>query len=306
MREISTHPRVPAIDLAALGALLLLSAIWGYNFVVMKEVLAYVDPFDFTAARTFLGALSLFAFSALIGRRLPVPHWKPMVLLGLLQTAAFGALIQWSLVSGEAGRTVVVVYSMPFWLVALAALFLGERIRPGSLAAVLTAAIGVGLIVQPWNSGTLTRDGAMLAMLAGLIWAIAAVIARKSPRRAGDSLLALTAWQMLFGAILLVALVPLLPARPLTPAPYLWGALAYSSILATGVAWFLWLYILERMPAGAAGLSTLLVPVVGLGASWVQLGERPDAITALGMALILGALTALSVLKIRRTGAPAQ
>lgn len=300
MRDTTTHPRVLAIDLSALGALLLLSAIWGYNFVVLKEVLAYVDPFDFTAARTLLGALSLFAFAALIGRRLPIPHWKPMVLLGLLQTAAFGALIQWALVSGEAGRTVVVVYSMPFWLVALAALFLGERIRLGPLAAVLAAAVGIGLIVQPWTSGTLTRDGAMLAMLAGLIWAIAAVIARKSPRRSGDNLLALTAWQMLFGALLLVALVPFLPSQPLTPAPYLWGALAYSSILATGVAWFLWLYILERMSAGAAGLSTLLVPVVGITAGWVQLGERPDVITALGMALILGALTVLSLLNLRR------
>jgi drug/metabolite transporter (DMT)-like permease len=270
MRDTLPRTRAPAFDLPALGALLLLSAIWGYNFVVMKEVLVFVDPFDFTAARTFLGALALFAFAALTGRRLPIPHWKPMALLGLLQTAAFGALIQWALVSGEAGRTVVVVYSMPFWLVALAALFLGERIGLGALVAVLAAAGGLVLILQPWTGGTLARDGAMLAILAGLIWALAAVIARRSPRRPGDSLLALTAWQMLFGAFLLGAVVLVLPAQPLTPAPYFWVALAYSSILATGVAWFLWLYILERMSAGAAGLSTLLVPVVGLAAGWMQ------------------------------------
>jgi drug/metabolite transporter (DMT)-like permease len=299
MRDTLSRTRSPALDLPALGALLLLSAIWGYNFVVMKEVLIFVDPFDFTAARTFLGALALFAFAAATGRRLPMPHWKPMVLLGFLQTAAFGALIQWALVSGEAGRTVVVVYSMPFWLVALAAVFLGERIGLGPLAAILAAAVGLGLILQPWAGGTLARDGAVLAMLAGLIWALSAVIARKSPRRAGDSLLALTAWQMLFGAFLLGLIVLILPAQPLTPAPYFWGALAYSSILATGVAWFLWLYILERMSAGAAGLSTLLVPVVGLTAGWLQLGERPDGTTAIGMALILVALAMLSVLNIR-------
>lgn len=301
MRDAEAGARPPNVDLLALGALLLLSAIWGYNFVVMKEVLAYVDPFDFTAARTLLGALALFVFAALTGRRLPIPNWRPMVLLGLLQTAAFGALIQWALVSGEAGRTVIVVYSMPFWLVALAAVFLGERIGPGPLAALLAAAGGLVLIVQPWADGALARDGALLAMLAGLIWALAAVIARKSPRRSGTSLLALTAWQMLFGAFLLGALVLVLPAKPLTPAPYFWGALAYSSVLATGVAWFLWLFILERMSAGAAGISTLLVPVVGLAAGWMQLGERPDGATAFGIAMILMALAALSLFNRRRS-----
>lgn len=300
MRDLRARTRALAIDGPALGALLLLSAIWGYNFVVMKEVLDYVDPFYFTAARTFLGALSLFVFALLTGRRLPIPHWKPMILLGILQTAAFGALIQWALVSGEAGRTVVVVYSMPFWLVALAALFLGERIGAWAFATVLGAAGGLVLIVQPWTDGALARDGALLAVLAGLIWAVAAAIARKMPRSAGSSLLALTAWQMLFGAFLLGALVLFLPAQPLTPAPYFWGALAYSSILATGVAWFLWLFILERMSAGAAGLSTLLVPVVGIAASWLQLGERPDVMTGLGMAIILSALALLSFANLRQ------
>ena len=300
MADARTPRPGASVDLPALGALLLLSAIWGYNFVVMKKVLAYVDPFDFTAARTFLGALALFAFAVLTGRRLPMPHWKPLVLLGLLQTAVFGALIQWALVAGEAGRVVVVVYSMPFWLVALAALFLGERVGPGPLAAVLVAALGLGLILQPWGAGAPARGGAMLAMLAGLVWAAAAVIARKSPRREGDNLLALTAWQMLFGALLLGFLVLARRGEPLTATPYLWGALAYSSIFATGIAWFLWLFILERMSTGAAGLSTLLVPVVGLTASWIQLGERPDGATALGVALILTALAALSVLNLRR------
>ena len=285
------------------GALLLLSAIWGYNFVVTKEVLAYVDPFDFTGARTFLGALALFAFAALTGRRLPIPPWGPMVVLGVLQTAAFGTLIQWALVSDEAGRTVIVVYSMPL-LVALAAVFLNERIGPGALAAVVVAAVGLGLILQPRSDSSPAWNGAALAMLAGLIWAIAAVAVRMTPRREGDSLLALTAWQMLFGALLLGVVVLALPTKPLTPAPQFWAALAYSSILATGVAWFLWLYILERMSAGAAGLSTLLVPVVGLAAGWLQLGERPDGITALGMALILAALASLSLFNLRKGRAP--
>lgn len=289
-----------ASGLPAVLALLLLSAIWGYNFVVLKQVLDYVDPFDFTAIRTLLGALALFAFAWVTGRRLPLPHWKPLILLGLLQTAAFGALIQWALVSGEAGRTVVIVYAMPFWLVTLAALFLGERLGSAPLLAVLGAAVGLALILQPWAEDAPARLGGALALGAGAIWAVAAVVARKSPRRAGESLLAMTAWQMLFGAIVLCLIALVLPSDPITPSPYFWGALFYSSVFATGIAWFLWLYILEKMSAGAAGLSTLLVPVVGIIASWMQLGEQPDPVTGVGMALILIALIVLSVLNLQK------
>lgn len=283
----------------AVLALLLLSAIWGYNFVVLKRVLDYADPFAFTAARSLLGAGALFLFAFVTGRALPRPPWKPLILLGLLQTALFGALIQLALVGGGAGRTVVLVYTMPFWLVALAAPFLGERLTPGQLAAVLGAALGLVLIVQPWAGPAPLGGGTALAVLAGLVWAVAAVVARRSARAPQGGLLAMTAWQMLFGAVLLCVAVPLLPLGSLQPAPYFWAALFYSSVFATGIAWFLWLFILDRLSAGGAGLATLMVPVVGLIASWVELGERPDGVSALGMLLILVALAALSLQAIR-------
>ena len=59
----------------AFAALALLSLIWGYNWVVMKEVLHYTDPFDFTAVRTLLGAASLFAVMLIRGTDMrPAPY----------------------------------------------------------------------------------------------------------------------------------------------------------------------------------------------------------------------------------------
>ncbi len=295
------HPNFRIAGMPEAVALLLLSAIWGYNFVVLKQVLAYVDPFVFTAMRTLLGAFSLFAFAWATGRKLPLPHWKPMISLGLLQTAAFGVLIQLALVTGDAGRTVVIVYSMPFWLVALAAVFLGERLGKVAWLAVLGAAAGLTLILQPWAGDAPARLGAMLALLAGATWAVAAIIARKSPRRKGESLLALTVWQMLLGGVVMSLIVLVLPVEPIIPTAYFWGALFYSSVFATGIAWFLWLFILERMSAGSAGLSTLLVPVVGIFASWLQLGEKPDLVTGIGMVSILVSLAVLSAVNLRKT-----
>lgn len=294
-----SHTAAPAV--LALG---LLSLIWGYNFVVMKEVLAYADPLDFTAARTLLGALALFAYAALTRRAMPMPPWRVMVPVGLLQTALFSLLIQWALIGADAGRTVVVVYSMPFWLAALAALFLNEPLGRARLGVMAVAALGLVLILRPWEPGALSAGGLTLALLAGLVWAVAAVILRRMPRQGGQTLLSLTAWQLLLGAVVLCVAAVLRPSAPPRPDVYLVWALFYGSALATGLAWALWLFILERLSAAGAGFSTLLVPVVGLLASWWQLGERPDLSAALGIGLILAGLLAFGLIGWHRARAP--
>lgn len=72
------------------------------------------------------------------------------------------------------------------------------------------------------------------------------------------------------------------------------AALLYNAVLASAVAMLLWFYALRHLPAGTAGLGRLLAPVVGVGASWIQLGDRPDCYEAIGMALILLGLAALA------------
>ena len=290
---------VSAAALPAGLALVALSLIWGYNFVVMKTILDYMDPLDFTALRTLLGALSLFAFAALTGRRMVMPPWRVMVLVGVLQTALFSLLIQWALVGADAGRTVVVVYSMPFWLAALAALFLGEPLGRARQIIIAMAGTGLILLIQPWQMQGAAAQGLLLALLAGLVWAIAAVILRRAPRAPGQTLLSMTGWQLLLGALLLCGFALLRPSEPPKVEPYLIWALLYGSVLATGVAWALWLFILERLSAGGAGFSTLLVPVVGLIASWLQLGERLDALSGLGIALLLSGLVIFALIGLR-------
>ena len=61
------------------------------------------------------------------------------------------------------------------------------------------------------------------------------------------------------------------------------------------VASLLWLYILHRLPATISSLSSLIVPIVGVLAAWLQLGERPTAAEGLGMVLILAGLLLLAL-----------
>lgn len=291
----------PRLALLALAAL---SLIWGYNWVVMKQVIQYVDPFDFSAIRTVLGAVTLFLVLLVLRKPMSLVAVRQVVLLGVLQTGAFTALIQWALVAGGAGKTAVLVYTMPFWVIPMAWWVLGERVRGLQWAAIAIAGSGLVLILQPWSMGGSAFSN-LLAVAGGVTWAASAVLAKRMRRDHAFDLLSLTAWQMLFGAIALSVLAVLHPSRPIDPTPYFYGALFFNAVFATGLAWLLWLYVLQRLSTGMAGLSALGIPMIGALAGWIELGERPNAAEFTGMALIVGALAMISLwslVQARRAG----
>ena len=288
----------------AVVALILMSLIWGYNWVVMKQVIRYVDPFDFSAIRTLFAAVALFIVVLIARRPLRPVALRPLLLLGLLQTAAFTALIQWALVSGGAGKTAILVYTMPFWLIPLAWWLLGERVRGVQWVATAVAAVGLVLILDPWSM-TGSVMGNVLAVGGGLTWALSTVVAKRMRRDHEFDLLSMTAWQMLFGSLALCVVALLVPSRPIDPTPYFFGALIYNAVFATALAWLLWLYVLQNLPAGVAGLSALGIPLIGALSGWIELGERPSVGEFSGMALICLALALTSLwplLQARRKG----
>jgi len=117
----------PAPRNAALIALALLTLIWSYNWIVMKQVLRYSGPFDFSALRYALGTCVLFIALLARGESLRPPPLLQTALIGLAQTAGFQALVQLALVEGGAGRTALLAYTMPFWVVLIAWALFAER-----------------------------------------------------------------------------------------------------------------------------------------------------------------------------------
>lgn len=270
-------------------ALLLLALIWGYAWVVMKIALSYAQPFTFAAARTFLGSLSLFAVLPLLRCPVRPTALGPVAVLGLLQTTAHMGLLTWALAGGGAGRTSILTYTMPFWLLLMAWIFLGERLKSFQWVAVALALVGFILILAPWQ-----LHGGMSTLLAvggAIFWAASAVYAKVLRKRHQLELLPLTAWQMLLGSLPLIVIAFAFES----PTSIKWtgtfvAALAYASVLGNSVAWLLWLYILNALPAGSAGLATLLTPVIAITSAWIQLGERPSLVEGAGMIAIVSAL----------------
>jgi drug/metabolite transporter (DMT)-like permease len=284
-------------------ALAFLALIWGYNWVVMKVGISYAQPFTFAALRASLGALVLFPMVIILRRPLRPPAPRFTIALGVLQTTAFVGLTMWALQSGSAGRTSVLVYTMPFWVLLMAWPMLSERIKGAQWLAVCLAFAGLIFILRPWHlAGTLSSS--LLAIAAGFCWGASAVLVKLMQRRHTVDLLSFTAWQMLIGAVPLIIVALLTFQVPPVWSGSFIAALAFNVLPANALAWLLWLYALRTLPAGTAGIGSLAIPVVGVLSAWIQLGERPNSFEAVGMLLIISALALLTAREVslgRRT-----
>jgi drug/metabolite transporter (DMT)-like permease len=273
-------------------ALVVLGPIWGYGWVATKVALDYSDAMTFAALRVPLSAACLFLVMIVMRRSLRPPPLGWTALIGLLQTTLFVGLVITALHDSGAGKVSVLTYTMPFWLLLLAWVFLGERLRGAQWLAVILAFAGLVLVVSPWRfNGVLSG---VLTVLGGLSWAASALVVKLMQRRHTIDILSLTSWQMAFGAVPLIVIAAVTySGGPQWTAEFVWS-LGYTVVLANTVAWSLWLYALHSLPAGAAGLGTLSIPVVGVVAAWIQLGEVPTLVEGVGMTLIIVALTVLA------------
>lgn len=279
----------------AISGLIVLTLIWSYSWIFMKQVTGYVGAFDFTALRCIFGTLVLFLVLLVRGCGLRPTPFKFTFAIALLQTCGMIGLAQWALVSGGAGKVAILTYTMPFWVVILAALLLGERLRRLQYAAIGIAAIGLVLVMQPWQLDFSSMKSALLAILSGVSWGASAIVAKRMyTRHPGIDLLSLTAWQMLYAALVMSLVAWLVPQPEIDWQPIVFWALAYSAILATALAWSLWLFVLKNLPASIASLSTLAVPVCGVLFSWWLLGENPGPVEGVGIVLIILALAVVS------------
>jgi len=282
----------PSPQRGALAALTGTILIWAYSWVVMKQALTWAGPFDFAALRYLLGAVVLFAAMLLSRQSLRPPPLLPTVLIGLCQTAAFQGLEQWALVGGGAGHVALLAYSMPFWAVLLAWPLLGERPSARHWLGLALAAAGLLCILEPWR-GLGSPLSTLLALAGGVGWAGGTVLSKRLFQRHAVTALALTSWQMLIGALVLGVVALLVPSRSITWNWAFAGALAYSAVMASAVAWGLWLVVLKRLPTTVASLSSLGVPVVSVLLAWLILNEQPDAMEWVGIVLVLAGLAAV-------------
>lgn len=279
---------------AAFIALAVLALLWGYNWVVMKIAMRYAPPFDFAALRLLLGAAILFAALFVLRKPLRPQNAWAFFWIGIFQSGGFIALATWAVLSSGAGKVAVLSYTMPLWVALAGWPLLGERLHARQIGALAVAVAGIILILDVWNAhGSLFAD--VIAILAGMSWAIGVIISKRIQRSGTIDVLGLTAWQMLFGGIAAGIVALIVPETATHWTPVYIAALIYNAAGASAIAYFLWVFVLQHLPARDASMGTLANPVVGIIAAWLQLGEAPNAWEATGMGLVVLSLAALAL-----------
>lgn len=274
-------------------ALLVMSVLWGYGWTAIKIGLLDAPPFKLTAVRMLASALCLLVMLPLTGRSLMPRRLPELVRLALVQTSMLFTLSTWAVAHGSAGRVAFLVYTMPFFTLLLAWPLLGERVRGMQWVAVALAAAGLLAIVQPWAFGDKLASS-VLGIGGGIAWAVGAVMVKRLQRRAPMDLLSMTAWQMVIGCVPLLLIAWWMPEPAIVWSPRFIGTLMLMAVVITAFGWILWMYALDNLDAGTAGLATLIAPVIAMISSHYTFGEQPDRLEFLGMGLIVLALLSLS------------
>ncbi|WP_370851358.1 DMT family transporter [Megasphaera sp.] len=278
-----------------LRVLFLIYAIWGFNWVVMKEANFFFPPVTFSAWRFTVGAVVLLLFNAWL--HLPVPprrYWPWIVVTGILQIAFNNAAIQVGMVSLGAGMVAVLNYSMPVWMALMAHVFLGEHLTRRKVLGIVVSMVGMCLLMNVGSGGDV---GSILLTLSGAVaWAAAGIIIKIQDRRMKKkdcSLIQYTTWQMVVGAIALWLYTAATGVGTVDWTPLSVGCLAYNGILASALAFFLWNYLLTRIEAAKAGIAVLGVPVVGVLCGVLFMHEALTLASAAGMIMILAGIVCI-------------
>ncbi len=225
---------------AALVLLVLLSLVWGFHWVVVKVGLDYMPPFTYAGLRVGAGLATMVV---LLGaqRRLRLPARSDLsivVSVGLGQIAAGVLIMNLALQVVPAGRSAVLVYSMPLWVAVLLAAFFGVRLRRAEIVGLALGITGILALLNPaaidWSAPGEVL-GTVALLLNAVLWAAVTIHVRRHHWTANP--LELQPWQLLVAFVPLAILaLALEPGRSIRWEPVTVLILLFSGPLATAFA----------------------------------------------------------------------
>jgi drug/metabolite transporter (DMT)-like permease len=277
-----------------LGALVLLSALWGASFIFIRVAVPALGPFVLVELRVGLGAVALALSAAFLGGlpKLRV-RWRQFALLGMVNVAIPFSLISAAEINLTASLAAILNSTTVMFTAVVAAVWMGDALTARKVVGVVLGIVGVAVLVG-WdpvvmNWAVVLSVGAMLA--ASLAYALGSVYAKRT--FVGSSPLAIAIGQLTAAATLMLPLaaVSVPDERPSTIVVLSVLGLALSS---TAVAYMLYFRLIENVGPTSTSTVTLLVPLFGLLFGVVLLDEPVGLGTLAGLVLILSSVTLIT------------
>lgn len=302
MTELSS--RMSTRDVAAA---LLVILLWGFNFVPTKYALNEITAMQLGAARFLLAAFPLILF---VPRpKLPI-GW--LLLYALTQGVGQYGFLFSALEAGVTSALASVVMQTQIFFTALFGVtLLGERLSRALRLGLVMAGGGVACFAISFfsdHASLLNALGFLMLLVAASLWAMSNIVVKRIQlTQQVYSPLSLVVWSSLVTGIVF-ALVSMgfdEEARRwswLDTSPGVWLALLYLGWGGNGLAFWLWTVLLTRYPASTVAPFSLGIPVIGLLAGILILGEEVTPLQWLGTALVLSALVFVVFSSLRNLG----
>ena len=252
-------------------AVILVTAIWGFNFVVIEWGLEGMPPFLLAGIR-----FALVVFPAIFFLPRPNTSWQNIVLFGVFfGVFQFGLLFFAMTVGISAGLASVVIQSQAFFTAGLSILFFSEKISWLRMAGILLAFVGIGIIGLLKDSNT-NSIAVILVLFAGLSWAVANLINKRVDT---SNMMSFVVWASLIPPLPLLLVSLWLDGGAIISANL--GSVSMRTVVclmfiayaSTLLAYGVWTRLVVKYTPGLVAPFALLVPVFGILSSWLFQGE---------------------------------
>lgn len=275
----------------------LLALVWGVHWSILKVAMGDVPPFTYAVLRVVVGGLVLAGWLLASGRlhRPARGDASIVVSYGIVGIAATVALANLGLVRITAGHASILAYTLPLWVVPIMALVRRSLPSRSEWLGLALGMTGLVLLLQPgeidWSaSGTLV--GAACLLLGAVSGAVAMVHVRL--HRWIGTPLELLPWQFLVALLPLVVLA-LPEVRDIAWEPVLLAAVLYSGVIATAFGYFAQQTAVRTLGPLQTGVGSLSVPVVGVAAGAILLGEAVTPAEVAGLAVTMAGVAVVAL-----------
>lgn len=276
-------------------ALLFTMIVWGIGPVFIRTLSVALGPVDHLAIRYGLVAIVFITGLAFTGGwRIATADWPRLLVISFIGMLGYNLGSAFGFERASASLGSLVIGTQPLIIALIAMALVGERLTAAAVTGLGVALCGVVLLFLPdLMAERLSRDsltGAALIFFSGVAWGFYVVLSRPLIRSYGafniSALsLALVTLPLTFVLPLIAGTDPIATLEAMTLRN--WLEMAFMAGLSTFVATITWNYGAARVSAAVAGASLYLVPVIGVKAGALLLGERLSLTMFAGGGLIL-------------------
>jgi drug/metabolite transporter (DMT)-like permease len=291
---------VRPLPLAGFVLLALITLFWGVNWPAMKLAVSAVPVWDFRFLCLAAGGFGLLAIAVLTGQpwRPQRGEWSRLTLVAVFHIVGWHMLAAWGVSLMASGRASIIAFTMPLWASLLAVKLVGEPLTARKLVGLALGLAGLGVLVAPGAAAVGAAPwGAAVMLGAAISWATGVVLMKRFAWTLSTA--ALAGWQLVVG------LVPVGLGALAFGGPSGWASsfslaqiagILYAATVPMVFCHWAWFTVVRLFPASIAAIGLMAVPVVGVLAGAVVLGESIGPSEVAALLLVCTALFVVLVL----------